>query len=235
MPALSSSRESATLLAFPGAVPGHAAAAIATALKAHRLPELLTAQLLRAAGSVTDPQTALADALAARMAVEPLDLEQARGILLIGAGGAGKSMTAAAIAAAASPRDTLLLGARDGLARLRAGALPPGPLLVMETEDFHPLNPKARGAFAALSDIDQLEAVGVVSALSDAEDVTEMVAGFRFKRIIVTGLDRTRRLGALVAAVTGGARLAHVVRDGRLETLDSRALAAALLAPAPHA
>ncbi len=70
-----------------------------------------------------------------------------------------------------------------------------GPLVVMETEDFHPLNPKARGAFAALSDIEMMEPVGVVSGAGDAEDVAEMVAAFRFKRIIVTGLDRTRRLG----------------------------------------
>jgi flagellar biosynthesis protein FlhF len=230
MAALSTVRESATLIAFPGAESGQATATLAAALKAHRLPELLAAQLLRAAGGTTDPEAGLAHALAGRMTLEPLDLEQARCILLIGAGGADKSAAAAAIAAAASPRETLLLGARDGLARLRAGTLPQGPLVVMETEDFHPLNPRARGAFAALSDIDMVEAVGVVSALADAEDVAELIAAFRFKRILVTGLDRTRRLGALVAAVTAGASLAHVVRETRLETPDSRGLAAALLA-----
>jgi flagellar biosynthesis protein FlhF len=234
MPALSTPVESATLIAFPGTASGNAASVIAAALKAHRLPELLAAQLLRSAGGVCDPEIALAQALAARIRIEPLALERARGILLIGAGGADKSMAAAAIVAAASPRESLSLPARDGLARLRAGSLPKGPLVVMETEDFHPLNPKARGAFAALSDMDQLEAVGVVSASGDAEDVAELVAAFRFKRLIVTGLDRTRRLGSLLAAITGGARLAHVVRDGRLETPDSRELAAALLGPRPH-
>jgi flagellar biosynthesis protein FlhF len=239
MGALSTSSGSATLIAFPGAAAGQANAAIATALKAHRLPEFLSAQLLRGAGGFADPETALTDALAARIHLAPLDLEKARGILLIGADDADKHLAASAIAAAASPRETVILTGRDAFARLRGGALPSGqlaggPLMVMETEDFHPLNPKARGAFAALSDIDMMEPVGVVSAAGDAQDVAEMVAAFRFKRIIVTGLDRTRRLGTLVAAAAGGAHLAHVVRDGRLETPDFRGLAAALLAFSSH-
>jgi flagellar biosynthesis protein FlhF len=234
MPALSTPAGSATLLAFPGAAAGNAAAIIAAALKAHRLPELLAARLLRGAGGFSDPEIALTNALAALIKLEPLDLEQARGILLIGAADAGKSQAASAIAAAARPRETLLLSGRDAFARLHGEALPAGPLVVMETEDFHPLNPRARGAFAALSDIEMMQPLGVVSALRDAEDVAEMIAAFRFKRIIVTGLDRTRRLGALIAAAASGAHLAHVVRDGRLETPDFRGLAAALLAPRPH-
>jgi flagellar biosynthesis protein FlhF len=239
MAALSTFPGSATLIAFPGAATGNASAAIAAALKAHRLPEFLSAQLLRGAGGFADPETALTDALAARIRLEPLDLEKARGILLIGADDADKHLAAAAIAAAAGPRETITLSGRDAFARLRGSALPsgrlaPGPLVVMETEDFHPLNPKARGAFAALSDIEMMEPVGVVSGAGDAEDVAEMVAAFRFKRIIVTGLDRTRRLGTLVAAAAGGAHLAHVVRDGRLETPDFRGLAAALLAFSSH-
>jgi flagellar biosynthesis protein FlhF len=244
MPALSTSAASATLIAFPGAATGNANAIIAAALKAHRVPEFLAAQLLRGAGGFADPETALvdtlADALAARMHLEPLDLDKARGILLIGADDADKTLAAAAIAASAAPRETITLSGRDAFARLRGGALPsgrlaPGPLVVMETEDFHPLNPRARGAFAALSDIEMMEPVGVVSGAGDAEDVAEMVAAFRFKRIIVTGLDRTRRLGTLIAAAACGAHLAHVVRDGRLETPDFRGLAAALLAFSAHA
>ena len=235
MPALSTSSGSATLIAFPGAASGNVATIIASALKAHRLPELLASQLLRGTGGFADPEIALTNALAARITLEPLDLEQAHGILLIGAADAGKSLAASAIAQAARPRETILLSGRDAFARLRGDALPAGPLVVMETEDFHPLNPRARGAFAALSDIEMMEPLGVVSAMADAEDVAEMIAAFRFKRIIVTGLDRTRRLGALIAAAASGAHLAHVVRDGRLETPDFRGLAAALLAPRPHA
>ena len=163
------------------------------------------------------------------MMVEPLDLEAAHSILLIGASGAGKSQAAAAIARAAR-RQTILLNAQDGLAQLRAGTMARGTLTVMEAQGFHPLNPKARGAFAALSDIEDALAVGVISASGDAEDAAEMVTGFRFRRLIVTGMDRTRRLGALTAAVTAGAHLAHVLKKGALETLYPGDLAAALLA-----
>ena len=71
------------------------------------------------------------------------------------------------------------------------------------------------------------------SALSDAEEISETIATFRLQRIIVTGLDMAGRLGALVAAVTQGARLAHVSRspdaDAPLESLSPRELAELLL------
>jgi flagellar biosynthesis protein FlhF len=230
MAALSVTRQSATLIAFPGAPSGHGVAAIAAALRAHRLPELLAAQLLRAVGNAGDPLAALAQALAARMRLQPLNLERAHGVLLMGVQGAGKSTVAAAIAAA-SPRETLTLNAREGLARFRAGELPDGRLVVMEADGFHPLNPKARGAYAALNDIAGVETIGVVPASGDAEDVAETIAAFRFKRIIVTGLDRTRRLGALAAAVTSGASLAHLLQNGTLATLEASDLAEMLLIP----
>ena len=63
----------------------------------------------------------------------------------------------------------------------------------------------------------------MISAASDAEDVSEIVTALRPPRVIVTGLDRTSRLGATVAAITSGARLAHVTygprADDPLETL----------------
>lgn len=224
------SAHGARLLAFPGLRSGHAAAAIAPALKAHRLPELLAAQLLRAAGSGSDPHEALTAALKARMRVEALDLARTHGILLVGPSGSGKSSVAAAIAMRAGARTTLLMNAREGLTRFRAGELPDGRLAVMEAEGFHPLNPKARGAFAALNTIDSVETLGVVSAAGDAEDVAETVAAFRFRRIIVTGLDRTHRLGALTAAVTSGAKVAYLYRNGTLEMPDAAMLATWLLA-----
>ncbi len=230
MTALHRHQQSATLLAFPGAAHNLSSGVIAAALRRHRLPEKLAAQLLRAAIGNPDPQAALAEALDTHMTLEPLNLDSARPILLIGESGVGKSAAAAAIAARAG-REILLLPAREGLARLRAGSLPAGVLAVMEAEGFHPLNPKARGAFAALGDMEDVLAVGVVSAAGDAEDAAEMVKALRFRRLIVTGLDRARRLGALTAAVTGGARLAHVLRNGSLENLYPDDLAAALLAP----
>jgi hypothetical protein len=229
MGALSVSHESATLIAFPGAAKSHAASVIAPALKAHRLPELLTAQLLRTAGHAADPHAALTHALTLRMTHQPLNLARAHGILLVGPSGAGKSTVARMIADAARPRESLILNAREGLARFRAGELPDGRLVVMEADGFHPLNPKARGAFAALNDIADVETVGVVSAAGDAEDVAETIAAFRFRRLIVTGLDRTRRLGALAAAATSGAAIAHLARDSSLESLEAADLAELLL------
>jgi flagellar biosynthesis GTPase FlhF len=73
----------------------------------------------------------------------------------------------------------------------------------------------------------------VVSALADAEEISEIISAFRLSRIIVTGLDMARRFGALAAAVTQGARLVYVTRspktDAKLETLSARELAGMLL------
>jgi signal recognition particle GTPase len=56
--------------------------------------------------------------------------------------------------------------------------------------------------------------------------------------VIVTNLDRTRRLGALLAAVTSGARLAHVSTgphaDDALESLAPGVLATRLLDGPAH-
>lgn len=223
------STHGARLLAFPAPSKGHAARVIGPLLKAHRLPELLAAQLLRAAGAGENPHTALTAALSARMRVEPLDIARAHGILLVGPSGAGKSSVAAAIAMS-TDRTTMLLPARAGLMSFRSGELPDGRLAVMEAEGFHPLNPKARGAFAALNNIANVETLGVVSAAGDAEDVAETIAAFRFQRIVVTGLDRTHRLGALTAALTSGAKVASLYRNGTLEAPDAAALATWLLA-----
>ena len=103
----------------------------------------------------------------------------------------------------------------------------------MEAEGFNPLNARAAAAFSALGSIAGVETIGVVSALGDAEDVGEIVAALRLRRVIVTGLDQTRRLGALVAAITAGARLAYVTYgprpDDALESLEPGALAEMLL------
>ncbi|MDB5739604.1 MAG: hypothetical protein JWP16_644, partial [Alphaproteobacteria bacterium] len=111
-------------------------------------------------------------------------------------------------------------------------------LTVMEADGFNPLNARAASAFSALGEIEGVETIGVVSALNDAEDVSDIVAAFRFRRVIVTNMDRTRRLGAALAAITGGARLAHVTHGPRpedaLEMLAPGALAAMLLDKAQH-
>ena len=121
-----------------------------------------------------------------------------------GPAGAGKSAVAAKIIHAAKliGRRTALARADGGLALFRTGTNPPDLLTVMEADGFNPLNARAASAFSALGEIEGVETIGVISALNDAEDVSDIVSAFRFRRVIVTNMDRTRRLGAVLAAVT---------------------------------
>jgi flagellar biosynthesis protein FlhF len=227
------------LIAFPRADLRHL---LGAAVKRHRLPEELGQALVREAANYPDvsPDTALASALARRMALAPIDLEKARGILLVGPAGAGKSSVAAKIhhAAVLVGRKAELTRADGGLALFRTRTNPPELLTVMEADGFNPLNSRAASAFSALGDIGGVETIGVVSAMSDAEDVSDLVAAFRFRRVIVTNMDRTRRLGASLAAALSGARLAHVTYGPRpedgLQTLESGALAAQMLEKAVY-
>jgi flagellar biosynthesis protein FlhF len=217
-------------------------ASLGAAMKRHRLPEALAHALVREAANFPDLGTdaALASALARRMVPAPIDYEKARGILLVGPGGAGKSAVAAKIVHAATliGRRTDLSRADGGLALFRTGTNPPDLLTVMEADGFNPLNARAASAFSALGDIEGVETIGVVSALNDAEDVSDIVSAFRFRRVIVTHMDRTRRLGAALAACMSGAQLAHVSYGARpedaLETLEPGALAAQLLDVSAH-
>ncbi len=228
--------QSATLLAFPNRAKA-AHPRLTPALKYHRLPDNLADTLARETADrpERDLEEALACVLAARLSLAPLDLEMARGILLIGPCGAGKSAVAAKLAhaAALAGREVECSNANDGLALLRTGTQSPTKLAIMEADGFNPVNARARSAFACLSAIEGVESIGVVSALGDAEDTAETVVALRFRRVIVTGLDRTRRLGATLAAITGPARLAHITAgprpDDPLESLTAPALAKMLL------
>ena len=219
---------------------------LGAALKRHRLPEELALELVRTAVNFPDARAdaALAWALGSRLVPAPLDLAKAQGILLVGPAGSGKSAVAAKIARSARliGRAVQLTRAHGGLALLRVresgrenqrSSKAPELLTVMEADGFNPLNPRAVCAFSALGEIDGVETIGVVSALNDAQDIADIVSAFRFRRVIVTGLDRTRRLGAVLAASLSGARLAHVTYgprpDDALETLAPGALAAQLL------
>ena len=66
----------------------------------------------------------------------------------------------------------------EALALFRTGTNPPEILTVMEADGFNPLNSRAASAFRALGDIGGVETIGVVSALSDAEDVSDLVVRF---------------------------------------------------------
>jgi flagellar biosynthesis GTPase FlhF len=230
---------SGNLVAFPRA---DLRASLGAAMKRHRLPENLAQALVRDAANFPDVGTdaALATALAQRLVPAPIDFEKARGILLVGPSGSGKSAVAAKIARAATliGRKTEFARADGGLALFRTNSNPVELLTVMEADGFNPLNARAASAFSALGDIEGVETIGVVSALNDAEDIADIVAAFRFRRVIVTGLDRTRRLGAVLAASLSGARLAHVTYGPRpedaLDMLEPGALAAQLLEISAH-
>jgi flagellar biosynthesis protein FlhF len=213
MPALV--QQTAQLLAFPG----HGIslrAALTPALKHHRLPEQLIEAFLREASAISacGIDEALTRVLAARMHTDPIDLSHSRRIFLIGPSGAGRSTVAAKLVEAAS----------------RAGH---NQVVVIDSQGFNPRNLRARAAFGCVAAREEMETIGVVSALADAEEVGETIADFHLDRIIVTGLDMTGRFGALAAAVTQGARLAHVTRSpdagAPLESLGPRELAEMLL------
>jgi flagellar biosynthesis protein FlhF len=232
-------RQANNLVTFPRADLRHL---LGVAMKRHRLPEELAQALVRDAANFPEvtADAALAYALAQRLTPAPIDFEKARGILLVGPSGAGKSAVAAKIARSASliGRKTALARADGGLALFRTNSNPPELLTVMEADGFNPLNPRAASAFSALGDVEGVETIGVVSALNDAEDIADIVTHFRFRRVIITGLDRTRRLGAVLAASLSGARLAHVTYGPRpedgLEMLEPGGLAAQLLEVSSH-
>lgn len=230
---------SGNLVAFPRADLRYA---LGTAMKRHRLPEELAQALVREASTFPDLsiEQALTSVLAKRLICAPLDLEKARGILLVGPSGAGKSAVAAKIlrAGAFIGRQTEYARADSGLALFRTKSHHAEALTVMEADGFNPLNVRAASAFAALGAIEGVQTIGVISALNDAEDVGDMVSAFRFRRVILTCLDRTRRLGAVLAASLTGAELAHVTFGPRpedaLEVLTADTLARQLLEITAH-
>jgi flagellar biosynthesis protein FlhF len=228
--------QGATVLNFPH-ISQSAHGALTAALKRHRLPELLVESLVRETALCTNlaPEDALASALRKRMRVDPVDLEKARGLVVLGPVGAGKSAVAAKIAhmALLMGRKVEMAHAADGLALFRTASFDSESLMVMEAKGFNPANRRALSAFAALGSAEGVESVGVISAVTDAEDAWDVVTGLHLPKVIVTGLDRTSRLGATVAAATAGAALAHVTYGSRpddpLETLPPELLAKMLL------
>jgi len=232
-------QSASNLIAFPRADLRHL---LGAAIKRHRLPEDLGQAVVREAANFANvsAHTALSCALALRMNHEPIDFEKARGILLVGPAGSGKSAVAAKIRHAATliGRKVELTKADGGLALFRTRTNPPELLTVMEADGFNPLNSRAASAFSALGEIGGVETIGVVSAMSDAEDVGDIVTAFHLRRVIITNLDRTRRLGAALAASLSGARLAHVTYGPRpedgLQMLEAGALAAQMLEIISH-
>lgn len=220
---------------------------------------------------LSDMTLALACALDRRMKTAPIDIAQPEALLLVGPNGAGKTAVAAKLAAHARltfrsvkliATDTAGAGAvarleafaqhidspfavsenAEALAKIVAQCTKENIIGIIDTAGFDPRNGKARSAFSALAKIDGVEAVGILSATSDAEEAGEIAGALSTlgaRRLIVTGSDLVRRLGAVVAAATSGTPIAHITSSpyvaGGLESITSLSLTRALIASARSA
>jgi flagellar biosynthesis protein FlhF len=214
---------------------------------------------------LTDMTLALASALDLRMPTSSLFAAAQSTLMLSGPNGVGKTAVAAKIAAHArlAGRDvTLIASDTDGagavarletfanhldakiviaesaetLAKTIVAERATKNTVIVDTAGFDPRDGKARTAFSALTKIEGVETIAVVSAMSDAEEVSETVSALKSagaQRLIVTCADLARRMGALLSAATRGLPLAHVTRSpfvaGGLETLTPLSLARLLL------
>jgi len=110
-------------------------------------------------------------------------------------------------------------------------------LVIIDTAGFDPRHVRTATAFAALADLEPMEILGVVSALNDSEEAGEITAALEklgASRLVVTGADLSRRMGALAAAaMTPGMAVGFVTRSpfvaGELEVLTPLALARLLV------
>lgn len=213
-----------------------------------------------------DMTLALAAAIDQKMISAPVDFINAKAILLAGPNGAGKTAVAAKLGAHARLAGRMVrLIAHDvtgagAVARLKEfadhldaqivtaesafalssvvdSAVRDGVVAIIDTAGFDPRQPKAANAFAALSQIEPVEIIGVISCLTDSEEAAEIAAALGkigASRLILTAADLTRRMGALAAASTNpDLAVAFVTRSpfvaGELETLTPLALARLLV------
>lgn len=208
---------------------------------------------------------ALAFALDRRMTCAPVDLAVSKALLLVGSYGAGKTAVGAKFAALARLAGrparlfafhTIQAGAAARLEVLArhldtpfavvesaqtlsaavAGCAKKNVLAIVDTAGFDPRNEKARAAFSALASIDHLEALGILSATGEGEeigDLAQALSSLAVRRLVVTGVDLAVRLGGLVAAANSGLSLAHLSCSpsaaAGLEAVTSLSLARALV------
>lgn len=202
-------------------------------LSFHNVPEPLKSSLIRAATAMDaeDATLALGAALDARFVMDPVPASPARPIALVGGPGAGKTVTAAKLAA-----QSVLAGKQVCLVTtdsLRAGAVAqlqafaeilkvklhaadniealqtiledhPNHVVLVDTPAT---NPYSRGELGDLNDFVKecnLEPVLVAPASGDADDFVDLAkiySSLGVRRMIVSRIDTTRRLGGILAAM----------------------------------
>lgn len=178
-------------------------------LRTHRLTDALAHGLAEAAEQtrLSDMTLALAAALDQRMGSAPLELAQARGFILVGLRGTGKTVMAGRIAAQAvrAGRKVHLLAAdpegAGAVERLKTFAdhvtadfslaesevalvervrlaLEAGELVLVDTAGGDPRDEDVRALWAGYGALLGLERLAVVSAQGDAEETTEICTEF---------------------------------------------------------
>ncbi|MGD0189490.1 MAG: AAA family ATPase [Rhizomicrobium sp.] len=197
-------------LRAPSDRPGHRTrnfnrAELLALLRGHRAADTLAHELAEAAekSGLSDMTLALASALDKGMRAKPLDVADCSALLLCGPPGAGKTATAAKIAAHAGliGRPVRLIAAdasgAGAVARLETFAKHLGAelvvaesaallekhvsdanaqdvLAIIDTAGFDPRHAKSRTAFSALAHIEGLETIAILPATMDAEESAEI-------------------------------------------------------------
>ncbi len=178
-------------------------------LARHRLPDALSNRLaeLADASGLSDMTLALAAAVDARLKPAPIDFRTAQAVMLVGLGGAGKTATAAKLAAHAqlAGRQPLLIGTdtvgAGAVARLETfaahlgagvetaptaqvlrqkidAAESRGALAIVDTAGIDPRRPRSADA-AYFAGMEEVETVGVISAMTDGEEAGEIAQALK--------------------------------------------------------
>lgn len=207
--------------------------AVADALCRHGTPAPIVDRLVSAVAAldIADPRRALGAALDALFDFEPLPEGPApKPIMLVGPPGAGKTLTAAKLAARAILRgrsvgvlttDTVRAGGIDQLQAFTrllklkliavedAGALADAltvqrgvEQVIIDSAGRNPFDPDDMRDLGELLDGIDIEPVLVLPAGGDAYEAADIATAFRIlgaRRVLVTRLDMTRRLGSVLA------------------------------------
>lgn len=207
-------------------------------LVAHGLPPRMTDALLTSATEIDDPDPAiaLAAAIDTHAAFHPVDVTaQKAPLVLAGMPGAGKTITAAKIAASAklggkslfvASADAKRAGGVEQLAAFtrilgvelatvrsaaelaaHADAIAAADIALIDTRGVNPFDDEDMMHLRTLASVVGGELLLVMAAGGDAMESADTAAAFRdigAKRMVVTRIDMTRRLGGVLAAAVGG-------------------------------